>query len=240
MTTVRTYSAGQILTRGTPEFDYARHVNMAQWCNEPCGDGYICSIREGHEGPQHVAVGGETVRAVKDREGHVEQPAFPRETRIVHTPTGDVEAPVSVFALVEAQRAELEQLRTIRDSLIRENERKDAEFEQFRETVKTTAQDYASRHGWCGVVNQALSEMGIDVEQDYFVDVEVTVESVERIRVRVSAANGEEAWQQVDAMNESDFREALAAYQGDDSCGIDWDRWNLTRTNASTHTQLAD
>lgn len=63
-TEVRTYTVGERVEDG----DYAKSGDYGRWCRESIPDGWVCSIEAGHAGPQHVAVGGDVVRAVKDRE----------------------------------------------------------------------------------------------------------------------------------------------------------------------------
>jgi hypothetical protein len=60
----RLYTVGERVEPG----DYAKEGAEALWCKQPIPGGWVCSIREGHKGPQHVAVGGLTVHAVADRD----------------------------------------------------------------------------------------------------------------------------------------------------------------------------
>lgn len=49
--------------------------------------------------------------------------------------------------------------------------------EQFKRDVKSTAMEYADRHGWCSVVRDALRDLGIDVSRtaDITLEFRVTV-----------------------------------------------------------------
>jgi hypothetical protein len=291
---VRTYAVGDARD------EYNRAETYRDWCGEPIPEGFMCSIRTGHEGPQHVAVGGssDTVVAVKDREqptpgvgvgDAVHSDAYPMiyaatvlaitendtdldgETaawvvgtvtyhggswRLLKrrlnqfTPgfatgyTGDgptiaqigeayVEKHRTLQTHMQATRETLESVRTDYNALT-------TRHEAFREQVRDLAVEKAKELNWCDPgLNAALEQLGLErKESDWYVNATIRVER--SVRLRVTAVSGEAAWQSVDGFSESEVREALEAYQGDDDCGVNWEDWTLEHVDASTRTERVD
>lgn len=74
-TAIRTYSAGD------PTDDYVYNSDSFDWCGKRFpSPGYVCSIRSGHEGPQHVAATSVRVEQVMDREQPVPETSTTPET----------------------------------------------------------------------------------------------------------------------------------------------------------------
>lgn len=106
-----------------------------------------------------------------------------------------------------------------RDRAQAEHGRLNAEYQQFRDTVRDKAIEYATRHGWCRVVDEALEEMGLPPRTRDFT-VQVTVTATQTVSVTVEATDEEAARNAVDS---SDVR-----YQIDSSeWSWDYSDWEI-------------
>lgn len=188
--TVRTYTVEERVLDG----DYAKHADMGEWCREPISGGYVCSIKAGHAGPQHVAVGGSRVCAVKDRDQSGDGP----DNTLTLLDGRRVQVPAEIYPTVRDEQHQytvmLDELRTqvreardardrVQASLDTLREREEERMEAFRQRVGQVAMRYARDHNWCSVVQRALEELGIEVVQRWRV----------RTDVKISHHNGWEA-----------------------------------------------
>jgi hypothetical protein len=233
-TTVRTYRIGD---EGALD-DYAGGTYQPGVCNlrladQPGHTGYgMCSMPDGHDGSQHVAMTtpDRTVVGIAPRE-------------VPDDATGDAErlreAAAEIGRLQEqliTARNDADQLRSIRDNLIRENERKDEAHQEFRQRVGRVAMRYARRHDWCSVVRQALNELGIEVTQRWRVRTDVYASygewEAKRESVYVTVESNEEqgyVYRTVDGLDADDAINAL------ELAGVDLpDGFEFSRFDAST------
>lgn len=188
----RTYELGDRLWDGD--------MPLGNTCAAEVQGGYVCSLPRDHRGPQHVAAySSGVVCAVQDRDTSGDP--------IVEIPTREVLAERLATAT-----AELTRLQAIATSAERARAEAEERYEDFRATVVRVAQEKARQHGWCRVVNAALTDMGLEATQRYAVEVKVT--ATRTVRVQVEAEDGEEAWKAVDAMTESELADAYEAYNG--------------------------
>lgn len=221
---VRTYTVGDATD------EYVHVDELGGWCGEkdPASTGYVCSVKAGHEGPQHVAANRFRVVAVWAREGTAEPvPEAPAEA-IVEVP--DVE---SLRSEVQALKAAVE---SAQGTLFTErNLRWQAQqaLTDFRTLVRDTAIEYAEQYDWCEVVDRALEAMGLDPRQrTYRVGTTITIQRY--IHVDVEATSVDEAWRAVDNMGESELREALENYDSDDVDDLFSSGWDLSGLDSST------
>lgn len=293
--TVRTYTVGDAV----PE---ELRVPMGDWCEAPVGRSYVCSLRTGHTGPQHLAwhSGGSEILAAADRDTSGDEVASTtvegtwKAGDVVQRTGFGVRIPVATVVGVERDddgitwahvvgryspdgdwqhmRVQASELRPNTDAsgptheqiaeamvsgfrqaqtLIRQAQRdRDRAQEQygvlsvthstFRDEVRSLAIEKAAELGWCRPgLNEALDQLGLDrATNRYRVTVEVT--AVRTVDVEVDAADGDAAWQAVDAMDPSELRDAMEAYGESPYDFYGSDEWDHSSHDASSNTYQLD
>jgi hypothetical protein len=223
-TTVRTYRIGDEGALG----DYAGGTYQPGVCNlrltdQPGHTGYgLCSLPDGHDGSQHVAMTtpDRTVVGIAPRE-------------VPDDATGDAERLREAAAEIGRLQELLTATRGERDRLRDEQEQR---MEEFRQEVGRVAMRYARRHDWCSVVRQALNELGIEVTQRWRVRTDVYASygewEAKRESVYVTVESNEEqgyVYRTVDGLDADDAINAL------ELAGVDLpDGFEFSRFDAST------
>lgn len=234
---VRTYAVGESMT----EDDY-RTRSEACWTQD---GGYGCNLPPGHKGPQHVAAvryPDRDVVHVWDRDT-ADDDVEPTPEPIVEQPTPEVVA--ERLATVQRELGEAQDQLHIATTASRdaraEIERLQTEHDEFRQRVVDTAMELARRHDWCTVVQAGLTDMGLGDLLTKNYRVTVTLRAERTVTVQVAAASGEEAWQMVDRMGESDLSDAYEEENGNSlNYDVLGDEWSLTGQDANTRPEQID
>jgi hypothetical protein len=136
----------------------------------------------------------------------------------------EIAAAVSSFA---------RQANTLIDSAQARAAEAETQYEQFRDTVRDTATDYAKRHGWCSVVDQALEEIGLEKRaRTCRVRTKLVMYRYVDALVDVSGDEGD-AWRRIDELGEDDFQDAMRR-AGESMTALEREGWTYDSHDSDT------
>lgn len=211
---VRTYTVGE-----APD-EYVWRPNTGTWCNHRI-NGYICSIEQGHAGPQHVAANEMRIVAVVDRD---------QADDVAVTPMTEV--PIDVDALrreIETLRAELERTREALLTERRVAQNRAVELERFKENVVQVGGEYAERHDMCSVYDDLMEELGLPRRQvTYDVDIEIVAKRT--ITLQVTTNSGADSDDIRAMLGWSEIDEAFREQESEEG-------WESTDWSVSSHEE---
>lgn len=144
---------------------------------------------------------------------------------------------VSHEETIEAAHKRTAELNTLIDTTAQRARRAEGELDAFRDRVRDMAIEKAAELGWCTPgLNEALEALGLARKSTMF---EVSVELVasRTITVHVESESAEQAWKDVDAMDQDALREARENAGG--TWPLDSSDWDYSSHDSSTHVTEA-